>query len=94
MLSGLEAIHHNSIQGTVHEMLTLGRSAHKATYTAILWDNVTDAECEAMMRCLHSEADVAWKKMHEVMYNHQLKYDWQLSNFLKDVEATLANMRD
>ena len=94
MLSGLEAIHHNSVQGTVHEMLTFGRSAHKATYMAILQDNVTDAECEATMRCLHSEADVAWKKMHEVMYNHQLKYDWQLSNSLKDVEATLANMRD
>ena len=32
--------------------------------------------------------------MHEVMYNHQLEYDRQLSNFLKEVEATLANMRD
>ena len=26
VLSGLEAIHHNSIQGTAHEMLTLGHS--------------------------------------------------------------------
>ena len=93
-LSGLEAIHRNSIQGMAHEMLTLGHSAREATYTAILWDNITDAECKATMTRLHSEADVAWKKMHEVMYNHQLEYDRWLSNFLKEVEATLANMRD
>ena len=78
----------------VHETLTLGRSAHKATYAAILWDNIMEAEHEAMMRCLHSESDVAWKKMHEVMYNHQLEYDQQLSDFLKEAEAMLANMRD
>ena len=36
VLSGLEAIHRNSIQGTVHEMLTLGHSAWEATYVAIL----------------------------------------------------------
>ena len=46
------------------------------------------------MTCrLRSEADAAWKKMHEVMYNHQLEYDQQLSAFLKEVETTLANMR-
>ena len=42
----------------------------------------------------HSEADAAWKKMHEVMYNHQLEYEWRLSDFLKEAEVTLANMRD
>ena len=75
-------------------MLTLGRSASEATYAAILRDNIMDAECEAMMCHLHSKADAAWKKMHKVMYNHQLEYDWWLSNFLKEAEATLANMRD
>ena len=94
MLSGLEAIHRNSIQGTAHEMLTLGHSVHEAAYAAILWDNVTDAECQAMMCCLYSEADAAWKKMHEVMYNHQFMYDQWLSDFLKEAEAMLANMRD
>ena len=94
MLSGLEAIHRNSIQETVHETLTLGRSAHEAAYAALLCENITDAECEATMCHLHSEADAAWKKMHELMYNHQLEYDRWLSNFLKEVEATLANMRD
>ena len=93
-LSGLEAIHCNSFQGMMHEMLTLGHSAHKATYAAILRNNITDAEHEATTRCLHSETDAAWKQMHEVMYNHQLEYDPQLSNFLKEVEAMLANMRD
>ena len=87
-------MHRNSIQGMAHEMLTLGRSAREATYVAILRDNITDTECEAMTCCLHSEADAAWKKMHEVMYNHQLKYDRWLSDFLKEAEATLANMRD
>ena len=93
-LSGLEAIHRNFIQGMVHEMLTLGHSACKAAYAAILRDNITEAEHEAMTRCLHSEADAAWKKMHEVMYNHQLEYDQQLSDFLKEAQVTLANMRD
>ena len=75
MLSGLEVIHRNFIQGTAHEMLTLGHSAQEATYTAILWDDVMEAEHEATTHHLHSKADAAWKKMHEVMYNHQLEYD-------------------
>ena len=73
MLSGLEAIHHNSIQGMAHETLILGCSARKAAYTAILRDDITEAEHEAMTCCLHSKADAAWKKMHEVMYSHQLE---------------------
>ena len=76
VLSGLEAMHHNSIQGTAHETLTLGHSAREATYSAILWDDITETECEATTHCLHSEADATWKEMHEVMYNHQLNYDW------------------
>ena len=94
VLSGLEAIHHNSIQGMVHEMLTLGHSTREATYVAILWDDITEAEREAMTCHLRSKADTVWKKMHDVMYNHQLEYDRQLTNFLKEVETMLANMRD
>ena len=94
VLSGLEAIHRNSVQGMVHEMLTLGRSTREVAYAAILQDDITEAERKAMTRCLRSKADAAWKKMHEVMYNHQLEYDWWLTNFLKDAETTLANMRD
>ena len=76
VLSGLEAIHHNSVQGMVHETLTLGHSTWEATNVAILRDNITEAECEDMTRCPHSKADATWKKMQEVMYNHQLEYDW------------------
>ena len=43
---------------------------------------------------LCSEADATRKKMHEVMYNHQLEYDKQLAAFLKETETTLSNMRD
>ena len=93
VLSSLEAIHHNSIQGMVHEMLTMGRSAQEATYIAIIWDKVLDDECEANTHHLHSEADVAWKEMHEVMYNHQLHYDGQLATFLADAEMALNDMR-
>ena len=64
VLSGLEAMHHNSIQGTVHKTLTLGHSTWEATYSAILWDEVSEAECEATTYCLHSEADTMWKEMH------------------------------
>ena len=52
VLSGLEAIHCNSVQGTAHEMLTLGHSTWKAAYVAILRDDITEAECEAMIRRL------------------------------------------
>ena len=45
MLSGLEAIHRNSVQGMVHETLTLGHSAREAAYVAILRDDITEAEC-------------------------------------------------
>ena len=75
VLSGLEAIHCNSIQGTAHETLTLGRSAWEAAYLAILWDDITEAELDAVTHHLHSEADATWKEMHKVMYNHQLDYD-------------------
>ena len=94
VLSGLEAIHCNSIQGMVHETLTLGHSAQEAAYVAILWDDITEVEREATTCCLRSEADATWKKMHEVMYNHQLEYDRWLTDCLKEVEMTLANMRD
>ena len=94
VLSGLEAIHRNSVQGTAHEMLTLGRSTREATYVAILRDDIMEVEREATTCRLCSEADTACKKMHEVMYNHQLEYDQQLTNFLMEVEMTLANMRD
>ena len=94
VLSGLQAIHHNAVQGTVHETLTLWCSAQETAYAAILWDDITEAECKAMTHRLCSEADAAWKKMHEVMYNHQLEYDRQLAAFLKEAEMTLTNMRD
>ena len=94
VLSGMEAIYCNSVQGMAHEMLTLGHSAQEATYVAILWDNIMEAQHEAKTHHLCSEADAAWKKMHEVMYNHQLEYDRLLAAFLKEMETTLSNMRD
>ena len=87
-------MHRNSIPGTAHETLTLGYSAREAAYSAILQDEVSEAEREATTHRLCSEADAAWKEMQEVMYNHQLHYDWQLSAFLMDMEMTLNNMRD
>ena len=92
VLSGLEAMHPNSIQGTVHETLTLGHSAWEATYSAILQDRVSEAEHEATTCCLCSEADTAWREMHEVVYNHQLQYNQQLTTFLTDTEMALNDM--
>ena len=92
VLSGLEAMHSNSIQGTTHETLTLKHSAWEAAYSAIMWDRVPEDEHEAMTRCLHSEANAAWKKMHEVMYNHQLQYDAWLATFLADADTALNEM--
>ena len=92
VLSGLEVMHHNSIQGMVHETLMLRCSAWEATYSAILWDRVSEDECETTTHRLHSEANAAWKEMHEVMYNHQLQYDQQLAAFLTEAEMALSNM--
>ena len=92
VLYGLEAMHHNSIQGTVHETLTLGCSAWEATYFAIIQDRVPDDECEATTHCLCSEANVARKEMHEVMCSHQLHYDGQLATFLADAKMALNSM--
>ena len=75
VLSGLEAMHHNPIQGMAHETLTLGCSAWEAAYSAVLRDRVSEAKCEATTRHHCSEANTACKEMHEVMYNHQLQYD-------------------
>ena len=86
-------MHHNSIQGTAHETLTLGRSAWEATYSAILQDRVPEDEREATTRRICSEADAAWKEMHEVMYNHQLQYDGRLATFLVEAETALNDMR-
>ena len=52
VLSGLEAIHCNSVQGTAHEMLILGCSAWEATYLAILQDDIMEAKREATTRRL------------------------------------------
>ena len=93
VLSGLEAMYHNSIQGMAHETLTLRCSAQEVAYSAIMWDRVPDDKRKATTHCFHSEADVAWKEMHEVMYNHQLHYDGQLATFLVDAEMALDNMR-
>ena len=93
VLSGLEAMHYNSIQGTVHKTLTLRRSAREAAYSANMWGRVPDDERKATTCRLHSEANVAWKEMHEVMYNHQLHYDGQLAIFLADAETALDNKR-
>ena len=92
VLSGLEAMHCNSIQGMAHEMLTLGCSAWEAANFAIIWDRVPDDEREAMTHHLRSEADVAWKEMHEVMYNYQLHCDGQLAMFHADTKMALSDM--
>ena len=93
VLSGLEAMHHNSIQGMAYETLMLGCSAWEAAYSAILRDRVFDDECEMMTCCLRSEADATWKEMHEVMYNHQPQYDQQLAAFLTEAETALSDMQ-
>ena len=93
VLLGLEAMHCKFIQSTAHETLTLGHSAWEATYFAIIWGRVPDNKCKATTHNLCSEADVTWKEMHEVMYNHQLHYDGQFATFLMDAKTALSDMR-
>ena len=42
---------------------------------------------------LHSEADVTWKEIHEVMHNHQFHYGRQLATFLADAKMALSDMQ-
>ena len=92
VLSGLDAMHCNSIQGTVHETLTLRHSAQEAAYSAILWDRVSEDEHKTTTCHLRSKANAAWKEMHEVMYNHQLQYDQWLATFLTEAKTALNDM--
>ena len=92
VLSRLQARCRNSIQGTAHETLTLGRLAWETAYSAILQDRVPEDKRKAMTHHLRSEADVAWKEMYEVMYNHQLQYDGGLATFLAEAAMALNNM--
>ena len=92
VLSGLEAMHCNSIQGMAHKILTWGRSAWEATYSAILQDRVSEDKHEATTCHLCSEADAAWKEMYEVMYNHKLQYDQWLATFLTEAKMALSDM--
>ena len=82
-----------SIQGMEHETLTLGCSAWEAAYSAILWDRVSEDDHEATTCRLCSEADAAWKEMHEVMYNHQLQYDQRLATFPMEAEMAMSDMQ-
>ena len=88
VLLGLEVMHCNSIQGTAHETLR-----HSAWEAAILQDRVSEDEHEAMTHRLCSEANAAWKEMHEVMYDHQLQYDGWLATFLMEAKMTLNDMQ-
>ena len=71
-----------------------GCSTREATYSTILWDNISKSEHETMTHHLCSEADAAWKVSHEVMYNHQLQYNQQLTTFLAEAETALSDMQD
>ena len=93
VLSGLEAMYRNSIQGMVHKTLTLRCSAWEATYSAILRDRVSEDERETTTCHLCSEANATWKEMHDVTYNHQLQYDQQLAAFLAEAKMALNNMQ-
>ena len=79
VLSGLEAMHRNSIQGTVYETLTRKPPTLQFCRTEFLRMAMTHHPC--------SEADAAWKEMHEVMYNHQLQYDQRLATFLMETKT-------
>ena len=70
------------------------RNGAQNSYSAILWDEISEEQHEVMTRHLCSQADPTWKEMYKVMYNHQLDYDHQLSTFLADAKTTLNNMRD
>ena len=93
VLSGLEAMHCNSIQGMVHETLTLRCSALEAAYSTFMWDSISEDKCEATTHHLCSEANAAWKEMHEVIYNHQLQYDGWLATFLPEAKTALNDMQ-
>ena len=64
VLSGLEAMHCNSIQGMVLKTLTLGCSAWEAAYSAILGDKVSEAEHKVTTHCLHSEVNATLPGSH------------------------------
>ena len=87
VLSGLEAMHCNSIQDTAHETLMLGCSAQEAAYPAILWDRVSE---EGMHKVMYN---------HQLQYDQQLasflvEAEMALSDMRGEVWATIRTLAE
>ena len=86
--SGLDAMHCTK----AHETINAGQLAQEAVYStssALQVGKPLDKKNEETMQQLCAEANKVWKDANDLVFQHQLCYDEQLTAFISDAERTL-----
>ena len=81
-LMGLEAIHCTVAQVTAHETINEGHPERGAAYGVPMNKDESDQKHEEILWKLCREADKAWVDTNNVVFDHQLHYDAQLTGFM------------
>ena len=91
-LSGLDMMHHTMAQDTAHETINAGQLAWEVVYSTSSTLRVgqpRDKKHEETMQQLHAKANKVWKDPNDLVFQHQLHYDGQLTDFISDTERIL-----
>ena len=82
-------MHHAAAQATAYETINRWCMERGAAYNVLISANAPDKKCQRTLRKLCKEANQAWKDTNNVVYKHQLRYDWQLAGFITPTEGVL-----
>ena len=93
-LSGLRAMHCTPAQATAHKTSNVGWMAQNVAYSILPDGQTQDKKQEETLQQLCTEADKAWKDTNDLVFQHQLHYDEQLTTFISDAERTLQDKQD
>ena len=96
-LSGLEVMHHATAWATARETNNVGQWAWKVVYStssALRVGQPQDKKHEETVQQLHAEADKVWKDANDLVFQHQLCYDEQLTAFISDTERTIQEKQN
>ena len=93
-LSGLEMMHHAPAEATAHETINVGQMAQNTVYSVLSVGQTWDKKHEETLQQLCTKANKAWKDTNDLVFQHQLHYDEQLTAFISDAERTLQEKQD
>ena len=88
-ISSLKAKHQAATQATAYKIINMGQMAHNMAFSPPSGADVDAVVLEETRKHICTKADKAWKDTHDLVYNHQLRYDGQLAAFIGDAERTL-----